>query len=36
MDKPIYIVQSILNLRKILIYDFYYEYMIPKRGKNNV
>ena len=29
------IVQSVLDLSKILIYEFYYEYVIPKVGKNN-
>ena len=29
------IVQSVLDLSKVLIYEFYYEYVIPKVGKKN-
>ena len=30
------IVQSVLDLSKVLIYEFYYEYVIPKVGKKMV
>ena len=35
MDKPIHIDQTISDLNKILIYEFFYDYMIPKWGKEN-
>ena len=34
MNKPIYIGQAILDLSKLVIYEFHYDYMIPKYGKN--
>ena len=30
MDKPMYLGQEILNLRKTLMYEFHYKYMRPK------
>ena len=32
MNKPVYLSQAILNLSKILMYEFHYDYMIPKYG----
>ena len=34
MNKPVYLGQVILDLSKIVIYEFYYDYMPPKYGKN--
>ena len=34
MNKPIYLGFSILNLRKIVMYEFWYEYMKPKYVDN--
>ena len=34
MNKPIYSGLSILEIRKILIYEFWYDYMKPKYGDN--
>ena len=33
MNKPIYLGQAILDLSKIIMYEFHYDYMIPKYGK---
>ena len=30
MNKPVYLVLSILELSKILMYDFWYDYLKPK------
>ena len=30
MNKPVYIGQAILDLSKILMYEFYYDYLKPK------
>ena len=32
MNKPVYLSQAILDLSKIVMYEFYYDYMIPKYG----
>ena len=32
MNKPVYLGQSILDLSKIVMYEFHYDYMIPKYG----
>ena len=34
MNKPIYLWQVILDLSKIVMYEFHYDYMKPKYGKN--
>ena len=33
MNKPIYLGQAILDLSKIIMYEFHYDYMAPKYGK---
>ena len=33
MNKPIYLGQAILDLSKITMYEFHYDYMLPKYGK---
>ena len=35
MNKPIYLGLSILDISKILMYKFWYDYMKPKYGKVN-
>ena len=32
MNKPVYLCQAILDLRKIVMYEFHYDYMVPKYG----
>ena len=32
MNKPVYLGQAILDLRKIIMYEFHYDYMVPKYG----
>ena len=32
MNKPVYLSQAILDLSKIVIYEFHYDYMVPKYG----
>ena len=32
MKKPVYLGQAILDLSKIVMYEFYYNYMVPKYG----
>ena len=32
MNKPVYLGQAILDLRKTLMYEFHYDYMRPKYG----
>ena len=34
MNKPIYLGLSILEITKILMYEFWYDYMKPKYGDN--
>ena len=34
MNKPVYLGQAILDLSKIVMYEFHYDYMKPKYGKN--
>ena len=34
MNKPVYLGQAILDLSKIIMYEFHYDYMVPKYGKN--
>ena len=32
MNKPVYLGQAILDLNKIIMYEFHYDYMVPKYG----
>ena len=32
MNKPVYLGQAVLDLSKILMYEFHYDYMVPKYG----
>ena len=32
MTKPVYLGQAILDLNKIIMYEFHYDYMVPKYG----
>ena len=34
MNKPVYLGQAILDLSKIIMYEFHYNYMKPKYGEN--
>ena len=34
MNKPVYLGQAILDPSKIMMYEFHYDYMLPKYGKN--
>ena len=34
MNKPVYLEQAILDLSKIIMYEFHYDYMKPKYGNN--
>ena len=34
MNKPVYLGQAILDLSKIIMYEFHYDYMVPKYGEN--
>ena len=36
MNKPVYLGQVILDLSKIIMYEFHYDYMLPKYGNNKV
>ena len=32
MNRPVYLGQAILDLSKIVMYEFHYDYMVPKYG----
>ena len=34
MNKPVYLGQAILDLSKIIMYEFHYDYILPKYGEN--
>ena len=34
MNKPVYLSQAILVLSKLVMYEFHYDYMVPKYGEN--
>ena len=34
MNKPVYLGQVILDLSKLIMYEFHYDYMLPKYGNN--
>ena len=34
MNKPVYLGQAILDLSKLVMYEFHYDYMIPKYSEN--
>ena len=34
MNKPVYLGQAILDLSKTVMYEFHYDYMLPKYGDN--
>ena len=36
MNKPVYLWQVLLDLNKMLIYEFHYHYMRPKYGSSMV
>ena len=36
MNKPVYLGQAILDLSKIVMYEFHYDYMVPKYGLENL
>ena len=36
MNKPVYLCQVILDLSKIVMYEFHYDYMVPKYGLENL
>ena len=33
MNKPVYLGQAILDLSKVIMYEFHYDYMVPKYGE---
>ena len=33
MTKPVYLGQAILDLSKMVMYEFHYDYMLPKYGE---
>ena len=33
MNKPVYLGQAILDLSKIIMYEFHYDFMVPKYGE---
>ena len=34
MNKPIYLGQAILDISKALMYEFWYDYLLPMYGEN--
>ena len=34
MNKPVYLGQTILDLSEIIMYEFHYNYMLPRYGEN--
>ena len=34
LNKPVYLGQAILDLSKLIMYEFHYDYMLPKYGEN--
>ena len=36
MNKPVYLGQAILDLSKIVMYEFHYDYMKPKYNDGNL
>ena len=34
MNKPVYLGQAILDLSKIIMHEFHYDYMVPKYGNS--
>ena len=34
MNKPVYLELAMLELSKLLMYEFWYDYVIPKYGEN--
>ena len=34
MNKPVYLSQAIMDLSKMVMYEFHYNYMVPKYGEN--
>ena len=34
MNKQVYLGQALLDLSKLVMHEFHYDYMIPKHGKN--
>ena len=34
MNKPVYLGQAILDLSKTIMYEFHYDYVLPKYGEN--
>ena len=34
MNKPLYLSQAILDLSKLVMYEFHYDYMVPKYGED--
>ena len=36
MTKPLYLGMSILDISKILMYEFWYNYIIPKYGDSKI
>ena len=35
MNKPVYLGQALLDLSKFVMYEFHYDYMVPKYGENS-
>ena len=36
LNKPVYLSQVILDLSKIVMYEFHYDYMVPKYGLEKI